>query len=334
MTDQNNAVLAPQGKIRIYSVGGAGIGVGKYFEQERGVRNEGYAELHPAYADTSTASTFGVPEDSFYQIPNADGSGGVRSHNAAEIVRSTNDILARFEPLEMNIVIGSVTGGSGSVWGPSIVSELLARDLPVIVFAISGDETKQYIENSIKTLLSYEGITSVRKKPVVMAFHQNHTDGTVEEIDQRIQLAISCLTVLYSRRNKNLDTRDLYNWLNFNHPGVTTFAEQVAILSVHQGQIDLPDQTLISVATLNTDLNNTRIGQPVDYQRVGVPMVIDEASRLKFPLHFAISDGLLDGIVKRLRRQVAEYDSKALARTIRNRLGTGKEEVTSNGLVF
>lgn len=328
-----NAATQDLGTIRIYSCGGCGIGIGKYFEPERKEVNPGYAKLDPVYMDTSRASTFGVPAEHFYQLPEAEGSGGKRSFNGEDIIRYTGEMLQRFAPAQYNIVIHSTTGGSGSVMGPSIASELLAQGKTVIVFAIGGDDTKQYIKNSIGTMSSYEGIVDTREKPIILQYLQNGIDGTIEEVDAKVHLAISCLTVLFSGQNKNLDARDIYHWAHFDQ--VTSYAPQVGVLTIHQRDLEIKDANLISVATLNTDLNNTKVNHPVEYQRVGVPThAIESKAPLRFPLHFAIIDGFLDGVMKNLRKQLEEFEKREGARVVRNRLSTGNEKRAPNGITF
>lgn len=334
MTELNNAIQEQLGAIRVYCGGGAGIGIGKYFEAERGKANPGYATLEPAYIDTSKASTFDVPQEHFYHVQEKDGSGGIRAENATDIMRRTKEILQKFPPLEMNIAIGSTTGGSGSVIIPSIVSELLERGCPVIVFAIGGDDSLQYLKNTEKTLLSYEQITKTRGKPVVLQYLQNGIDGNIEQVDLKVHVAVSSLLVLFSKQNKNLDSKDLFNWLNFDR--VTSYAPQIGVLNIQQKELKDIDDNLISLVTLNGDLNNTKVKQAVEYQRVGVPLKIEDAAEhnLSYPLHFAITDGFLDGVVKRIRNQISAFGVKAEARVVRNQLSTGNENVSDNGLVL
>lgn len=320
--------------VRLYNVGGAGIGVGKYFEADRNQVTDGFAKLHPVYMDTSKASTFGVPEEFFYHLPGAIGSGGVRAYNGPDIIRYTGEMLQAFPPMETNIIIHSTTGGSGSIMGPSIASELLAQGKNVIVFAIGSDDTLNYINNTIGTLDSYENIARIREAGVPLRFLQNGTDGTVEEVDKMIRQDISSLAVLYSGQNKNLDMRDLFNWTHFSN--VTSYQPQVAVLSIHRGNVTLAkDTNLITVATLNSDLNNTKLDYPVEFQRVGVPQAENVSeSNLKYPLHFVITDGYLDTVMKSLRNQKADFETKASARVVRNQLSDGKKPVQSNGIVF
>lgn len=338
MSDLNNAVTNVEaqalGAIRLYNTGGGGIGVGKYFEPERDQVNPGYARLFPVYMDTSKASVFGVPDEFFFKLPETNGSGGVRKYNGADIIRYTGEMLQKFPPMEHNIVIHTSTGGSGSVMGPSIVSELLAQGKSVIVFVIGGDDTKNFIENSIATMESYGNIAKLRECGLITRYLQNGLDGTIEEVDKAIQLDISCLAVLYSGQNKNLDDRDLHNWARF--VDVTTYGPQVGELSIHKQSLDLqPGSNLISVATLNGDLNNTRLNHPVEFQRVGVPMtIVTKQEPLMYPLHFAVTDGYLDKVIRNLSRQLADYNTKAEARVIRNELGNSNKPAQKNGIVF
>jgi hypothetical protein len=327
-------------EIAIYGTGGAGIGITKYFEADRAKRIPGYASLHPVYLDTSKASTFGVPEQHFYHLEKepgetADGSGGVRSEHGSTIIEYTREILQRFKPKKWNIVVHSTTGGSGSVMGPSIVSELLAMGQNVIVFTVGGDDTLNYIKNTISVLSGYGSMAELRERPVVLRYLQNGLDGTIEDVDRKIQLDISCLAVLLSGQNKNLDSRDIANVLDFSRKGVTSYGPQVAVLHIQQGKLEIGDRSIISLATLNDSLNNTRVSQPVEFQRVGVPMYVNEEQKdLKFPLHYAITDGFVDIVMRNLRKQRDEFALKADSRVVRNKLTTGKEKVAANGLVF
>lgn len=332
--NQLNPMIKPV-KLPIYCNGGAGIGVGKFFENERQHVDPGYALLGPVYIDASTASVYGVPEQSFYKLPGTNGSGGQRKLNGPEAIRYTGEILEQFPPEDYNIVIHATTGGSGSTLGPSIVSELLARGKSVIVFCIGDDSTLQFLTNSRGTINSYKGIVQVTGQPVAMQYLQNGLDGTIEAVDAKIQLAISCLSVMLGGTNKNLDPRDVYNWSHFQN--VTTFQPQVAMLKLHQGSYKDDGSVLISCVTLNDDLNNTRLPVPVDYQRVGVPMHPSTSGNdPDFPLHFALTDGGLDELDKSLNAQIEQYNQTAKARVVRNSgiSETAAVKMQSNGLCF
>lgn len=205
--------------------------------------------------------------------------------------------------------------------------------MTVIIFCVGSDDTLQYIKNSIAAVETCDNIARLRKEGAVVRYMQNGVDGTIEQVDTEIRNMIASLAVLYSGENKNLDERDLHNWTHFTN--VTSFEPQVGVLSIHKGDIALPEGTnIISVITLNKDLNDTRINQPVEYQRVGVPDDYQDLAGTDKPTHFVISDGYLDTVMKRLRKQKADYEIKASARVVRNKLSDGNSPMEDNGLVF
>lgn len=339
-------ILAPQGKLRIFALGGAGINIASALEVERTRNDPAFAKIETVYVDTSLAS---IPADvdpsHFYKLENADGntdgSGGVRGHNAGDIADRNLEILQKFPPLDANLVISSMSGGSGGVFANTIVSELLRQDKPTIVLAIGADDTRNFINNTINSLLSYEKMAEIHGRPVVLFYAQNGENGaTVEQVNERVTSMVSGLALAFSRRNKNLDSRDTYNWLNFHN--VTSFKPQVAVLSMHFGPPKLQDEQLISLLTLSSSMNNTRVEQLVEYQRVGILQHLkqesDEVSTAVVsedkPVHFAITDGFLNNVVRKLRKRMNEFDETAAARKKLNVLSTGNEKVTSNGLVL
>ena len=328
-----------QGQVRIYSAGGCGIGIVSYFEQDRGKTQEGSASLHPVYVDTSRSALIGkdIANEHFYKLEGddgqVDGSGGLRGDNAAGITERNLEILQAFPPMDLNIIVSSASGGSGAVFAYSLARELIARDKVVVCLLVGADDSRQQIENTTKALVSYENIVHEFEKPLVVHYTQNGRDGTVAEVDKRIRDVIATLTMLFSRQNEKLDSRDLYNWVNFNR--VTSYAPQVGVLSIHKGQVKTTNESLISVVTLNPDMENTKLDQPVDYQRVGIPTFIkEELYAGQYPIHYAITDGFLDGVVKDLRKQTKEYVSNAAARVVRNKLSDGTETKTKTGLVI
>lgn len=319
--------------IRVYAAGGGGLGICKYFEHDRNKDIPGFANLHTVYMDTSPASKVGVPEEHFFQLPEANGSGGVRAQNGPEIMRYTGEILQRFPAMQHNIFVHSTGGGSGAVLSASIASKLLAEGKSVIIFCVGSDDTLQYIKNSIAAMETFDNIARLRKEGAVIRYLQNGVDGAIEEVDAEVRSMIASLAVLYSGENRNLDDRDLHNWTHFTN--VTSFESQVGVLSIHRGEIKLPDDSnIISVITLNKDLNNTRIDRPVEYQRVGVPNDYQDLTQTDQPVHYVISDGHLDAVLKRLRKQKQDYEVKAGARVIRNKLSDGNSPMEDNGIVF
>lgn len=308
-----------KGNIKLYACGGAGINIGKMFESVRDQDNDMFATLDVSYLDTSVANLADpiIPRKSVYLVPGKDGSGQKRKLNAEDIFAHAPSMLEKHQPSGFNIVVHSLSGGSGSVIGPALVSELLARDELVVVIGVGEDDTVTHMENTHMTLLSYINIAATRERPVVKAYFQNSNLTPLDDVNKGIAQLITALTVLASRQNIGLDSRDLINWINFDR--VTSFQPQLAMLSLFEGtNIDANVGNIITVATLATQGGASSIGQIVDYQTVGrlpdAPEGEESRVHLSAPFHFVISDGVHVDVVNRLDTALTEHRRKAAAR--------------------
>lgn len=331
------------GQVRIFGVGGCGINIAHYFEEDRGTQQPGVAEAHITYVDTSlSAIPTNVSAEHFYKLQGADGetdgSGGKRSHNAEDIMERNKEILHKHPPLDLTIIVGSMTGGSGSVFANALADELMAQDKPVVVLGVGDDATLQFVKNTISSLTSYHNYAEKHGRPISVVYRHNGEDGTISEVNAHMHKIISTLLVLFSRQNRLLDSRDLYNALNFNQ--VTSFKPQVGLLSVNFGDLNIGDEQLISLLTLSSNLDNTRVSQLVEYQRVGLAEKFIEADggrslfKDDIPVHIAITDGYLDKVMSKLKKLKKKHEDNAAQRTVRNRLGDDKLKTTASGLAL
>jgi len=128
------------GKIRIYGCGGAGINLTSHFINLPADGN--YAEVLAAMVDTSRSNiSTDIAEDLCYILPEVDGSGKVRKENHEVIGGVVKQILLQHKPEDLNVVVFSGSGGSGSVIGPLITKELLSREHSVICVMVGSDES-------------------------------------------------------------------------------------------------------------------------------------------------------------------------------------------------
>ncbi len=125
------------------------------------------------------------------------------------------------------------------------------------------------------------------------------------------------MTVLASRQNIGLDSRDIINWFNFDR--VTAFGPQLALLSLFEGTSISEDiGNIITVATLATEGGASSVGQLVEYQTVGrlpEPAPEDEKTvHTSAPIHFVISDGVWMEKEASLSNTLVEHRRKVAAR--------------------
>jgi hypothetical protein len=327
-----------RGRVRLYACGGGGINMGHKIDHVNQVTNDAFAELDVVYIDTSKSNLHSdISADSVYLIDGLDGSGQVRRENHLQISERVRDILQTFKPVDLNIVLSTGGGGSGSVIAPSIASELIAKDYPTVVICIGDDSTKKYAENTLNTLKSYDQIaTTVRQQPVIMHYLQNSAEMTRPVVDKRLQHLVSALCVLFSRRNRELDSKDLYNWLHYQK--VTSYKPALTALTLVE---DLNPTNLaalgnlISIATLTVPDADTSLPIRPEVQYVGY-LDGNGADKLNMtaPFHYVTSDGVFGDVAAGLNSVLREVEEQSAARLRKGSISSSADQATDSGLVL
>jgi hypothetical protein len=327
-----------RGRVRLYACGGGGINMGHRIDHLSQSSNESFAQLDVVYLDTSMSNLHSdIASESIYLIDGKDGSGQIRKTNHPEIAERVRDILQTFKPSDLNIVLSTAGGGSGSVIAPSIVSELLAKDYPTIVICVGDDSTKKFAENSLNTLKSYENIaSSIRNRPITMLYVQNSPEMSRAAVDIRVQHLVTSLCLLFSRRNRELDSKDLFNWLNYQEttsyrPGLTA----LTLISDLNPQNLAKLGNLISIATLATAEGDTSLPIRPEVQFIGfMDDVSAKSLDIKATLHFVISDGLIAKAASDFNSVLKEVGEQSAARISKTSIVTSADQATASGLVL
>lgn len=263
-----NATKSGPATLRVLGCGGAGVNIASHFEKSE--IQDGLADVHVTYVDTSRSNLkHDAPADSVTLIDGVDGSGKVRRENAEAIGESIKRILLDHPPGDMTVVVYSASGGSGSIFGPLIHSELLARDLPVISIIIGSEESALSAENTVNTLKTLDAISQKRDRNVVFAYEHNAPDTPRREVDGHVKTVIASLAILASRQNAELDTKDLQNWLNYaNVLGMTPSPVRLRIMDNDTAK-EAQDLDVISLASLLTSPDVVHPSWHPDYSATG-----------------------------------------------------------------
>lgn len=337
----SNEVGNQKGQVRVYCCGGGGINIGLELGVFCQSQDNVVADIESVFIDTSKSNIAcarrDVKAEQCYLIDGLDGSGKVRSENHQAINDHVRDILQRHKPMDLNIILSTGAGGSGSVFGPIIASHLLERKVPTIVFIIGSTGTRLEIENTLKTIKSYESIAQLRKTPVVGVYLENSSIMTRNVVDREIIFNILSLAILFSRQNRELDSRDLLNWLQYNN--VTSFRPQLAALSIVDGEINSKDISdlgnIISVATVAVTPEQAMLKIIPDYQCVGIVSdAYSEEIKARAPYNFIISDGVYYEVAKRLQNQLAELGQIQEARVRKGTILNREDAPLDNGMVL
>ena len=295
--------------IQIYAAGGAGINIIHAVEEElRG--HEGFAELKVAYIDTSRSNTRSknISDSKTYIFEGVDGSGKKRDANYKEISERSKEILLEFKPADFNIVVHSTSGGSGSVIGPVLVSEMLNREIPLIVLTVGNKDSRAEIENTLNTIKSYQVISQKKQKPVVMSYYENNADTPRNFVDKQVQMATKIISAVFSGKNEELDRADLTNFLDFTKR--STHEPTLARLDFYSGKVTLDrGQVVPSMVTLSRKGEDTSPGIPVDYQAVGfITNEVENVINIDTPVHLVTVVGYYAQVIDSLNKELSAID--------------------------
>jgi hypothetical protein len=321
-------------KMKIYGLGGAGTNIVQRFLKKDNDLQAGSCEIDVVFVDTSR-SNLGpmIPNDKVYLLDGLDGSGKVRASNYGAIVDCSKEILMKHKPADINVVVTSGSGGSGSVIGPVLVSELLSRGEEVIVITVGGTASRIETENTLKTLKSYEAISEKRNAPVILSYFENSAATPRSKVDDDAQLMIMMISVFFSGQNRELDGSDLRNFLNYQN--VTSYKPKLSYLSFSSGGVSVgKGQAIVSLVTLADEGNSTEIDAHCEYQAVGyIPEGLRRTMAGDLPIHGAVITGYFNSVVDSLVTKIANYD-EARSAVVEKSITNSSDKATDNGVIL
>ena len=233
--------------IQLFACGGCGTNIAKQIND---------LDININYIDTSTSNLKGVKSENIYVVENIDGAGKDRSKTYEHFKHIAEDMLIKFKPSpSLNVVVSSLSGGSGSIIAPLIAKELISNGHNTIVVAIDSKHSVKELDNSIKTFKTYKSISDSMQKSISLYYIEN---SNRKESDQRAIWFITLLSLLVNKAHtEEFDTTDLTNFINFER--VTENSPNVTILEVNENETINPEKntTIVSTILLTTDRNST-----------------------------------------------------------------------------
>lgn len=328
-----------QKKVRVYAVGGAGINIASKFANLEATNQ--FATFDVGYIDTSRSNLNGrsITDENSYLFDKMDGGGKKRGSVGPEAMKQAMSILQHLPPADLNIIIHSGSGATGSTIGPSLVSEMKKKDKDVIVLMVGSTDSILETQNTFKTFETYDAISALRESSTIVQYFSNDIKGRSFS-DKEIIQSVTMLLALYSGKHAELDSADLKAWLSY--ATISTDKPTIASLNIITKVDDLAQlDKVVSVATLATSDMITRLTVPVQYQCVGFvssELVVGNTPSLnifdKEPMHFVISFDALKNDYKVLRDQFEENTETLKAITKTNEGFSRSSEATDNGLVL
>lgn len=197
--------------ITILACGGFGIKTARRFASSAKIDGE----VAVKYLDNSHANVK-PGEQCILLTEHGSGSGKVRATNVDDVsqnvARLTDDMLNLGD---INIIIHSLDGGSGSVIGPLLLGALLDRDRErsrrYVLIAVADGASHLSAINTKKTISSYTNITTKRGFYLPTALFTNAVGESVA--DDSIQTLLANLVNIMTSPAADIDRNDRMNML-------------------------------------------------------------------------------------------------------------------------
>lgn len=168
-----------------------------------------------------------------------DGSGGVRAHAVDSIAKGTREYLdankyAIPKKGEIHIIIASASGGTGNMIATELLSNFIAKEIPVITVLVGDSSNAKYAENTRKTLLTVNNISQKSERATTIRYLINdytkfkNVQQAIAHNNSEIIILLDFLSI-FNGDVKDLDFQDLTNLIN---PKVKDFSIPKGVYSL------------------------------------------------------------------------------------------------------
>lgn len=299
----------PKGQIHIYACGGGGINIGKEYHADG--HSGDIADFKVTYIDTSDSNMEDRMMTNAWLFDDLDGSGKIRESNASEIAKVVPDILNKFTPGDLNVVVFTASGGTGSVAGPLIMRQLLQRNCLTMGIVIGSHENDKTCLNTYGSLKTLDKFAKDTGKPVVIQYNTNEPGTPRSTVDREAHLMITALAMLASRRNHGLDTADLVSFFQFNKSTPVPACLARIHLFDDTEQFDKQMKDPISAAYLKRDHDDP---QPLAHVPYSCDGFMPDYAQTGNSLFFGIENASFNHVISDMAQKVDDIEKRKKTR--------------------
>ncbi len=172
--------------------------------------------------DTCRSNMHDLHADIKLELLAEDGSGKNRATHLDELVHKTMNLDPTIWTQDVNIIVCSMSGGSGSVIGPMIARQSACEGKRVVLVGIVDEDSRGDCLNSIKTLQTLSKYAQEEGIYIPVMLYTNADEGrfaTNKTVGERVSSLIALLT------SPTITEMDLKDKLNFLAPSTCGHAQ-------------------------------------------------------------------------------------------------------------
>lgn len=304
-------------EINLYVCGGAATNIAEVFYRAMVANrpNPGFCKLNVCILDTSMSNLSPEMDKNYFIIKGTeknpiDGSGKDQATNYKSIKASAADIFKTFPPTDLNLVLHSSGGGSGSVIGLVLMDELLSQGKDAIAITVRSTTCEKEVINCMNTIASYNNMVNRLKRPVILMDFDNAT-SSYRQVDAEVRLAITTLSAMFSGENFGIDSKDVSNFLNY--PNVTKYPPSLCglVIDTAKRRRDLAQGTAItSMITMGQDDEELSPSVMVGYHSTGkFSKDVTDAIKLDTPVCAQVIAGYYAAVNQELASAKADFEN-------------------------
>lgn len=196
--------------VKIYGVGGAGkVAALKFKDNER----VSIVTMDTSGIDNDIANVESYKIKNMSGNNNLQGSGRIRSHNTTEIIRFVNEYCRNKQVFDdVNIIIYSMSGGSGSVIGPLLVDEILKQKKLAISICIVDHSSEIDTINTFNTFRTLNRASEIGNLYIPVIVFDNKFGK--HNVDNGVYNTVVNLINVFTKEYISIDIQDRLNLFN------------------------------------------------------------------------------------------------------------------------
>lgn len=215
----SNVITPMTRTVRFWACGGTGIDLLRDYRETQDLADKSlYSEEHYTYIDTSDSNMGGLDTSNtneVYRVKGTDGGGKDREFVKSKFIPVLPEVMATFKPTDLNILVGSPSGGTGSGVIPQIAKELMKAGQAVAVVLVADHTSTKSSANCILCLTELEQLTQLIGKSLPIHWSTNDRNKTHLDNGTEAKFVMAALSLLASGKNHKLDSSDIRNFLDY-----------------------------------------------------------------------------------------------------------------------